>query len=97
MTNIVIVFQNADFTEGRGPMLFDGAFSNTEKAKAYVNSKGSGIYGAKPPEGMTLADWCMAKQTRERGDGSTYEIRADGGWGGYDILEVKLDDKGGAS
>lgn len=33
MTTIVIVMKNADFTEGRGPMLFDGAFSSIENAK----------------------------------------------------------------
>ena len=85
MDKVTIVFRNADFTEGRGPMLFDGAFSSLDKAKEYVNSKGSGIMGAKPDNGMTFADWCMARN--EKGH------RIDGGWGGYDIIEYELDAK----
>lgn len=83
--------KNADFTEGRGPMLFVGAFSSLDKAKEYVNAQGTGIYGARPPEGMTLADWCLQTQTAHRADGSTYETHVDGGWGGYDIIEHELD------
>lgn len=45
MDKIFIVFRNADFTEGRGPMLFHSAFSDGEEAIRYVEEQG-GIYGS---------------------------------------------------
>lgn len=42
---IYIVSKNADFTEGRGPMLFDCAFTDGEVAISYVEDQ-DGIYGS---------------------------------------------------
>lgn len=40
MTNtIYIVTKNADFTEGRGPMLYHAAFRYHKDAVAYIMSK----------------------------------------------------------
>jgi hypothetical protein len=75
---VYVVKKNCDFTEGRGPMMFDGIFSSLKKAKEYLNMKGSGIMGAKAPEGISFADWCMSKN--------------DGGWAGYTIEEHILDE-----
>lgn len=44
--NVCVVLKNADFTEGRGPMLFHAVFSTPEKAREYVMSQ-DGIYGSK--------------------------------------------------
>lgn len=48
---IYIVFKNADFTEGRGPMLFHFAFTNGADAVKYVEAQG-GIYGS--PQKVTM-------------------------------------------
>ena len=45
MKKIYIVEQNADFTEGRGPMFFHSAWSKGEDAIKYVEKQG-GIYGS---------------------------------------------------
>lgn len=87
---IYAVFKNADFTEGRGPMIFAGSFKTLQGAKNYINKQGSGIFGAKPPEGVTLADWCLSTYKSKRPDGSEYESRTDGGWGGFEIREGPL-------
>lgn len=42
---IYVVFKNADFTEGRGPMQFHLAFTDGEEAIRYVE-KQQGIYGS---------------------------------------------------
>ncbi len=44
--NVYIVNVNVDFTEGRGPMVFDSVWSDGEEAIKYVSGK-SGIYGSK--------------------------------------------------
>jgi hypothetical protein len=44
--NVFIVTKNADFTEGRGPMMFHKAFATFGAAEAYVMSQ-DGIYGSK--------------------------------------------------
>ena len=49
MTNtIYIVTKNADFTEGRGPMLYHAAFRHHKDAVAYIMSK-EGIFGTDQP------------------------------------------------
>lgn len=72
-TKIYLVFVNMDMSEGRGPMRFVHACASKRGAKDYVDAQ-RGI--GRPPEGMTLSDWC--------------ESGKDGGWGGYDIREVEL-------
>lgn len=42
---IFIVLKNADFTEGRGPMLFHSAWHNGEDAIRWVSAQ-SGIFGS---------------------------------------------------
>lgn len=49
MKTVSIVLVNADFTEGRGPMLFHKVFSTKEKAFDYVR-KQEGIFGSKQKE-----------------------------------------------
>lgn len=44
MSTVAVVMKNADFTEGRGPMLLHKIFDTVEHAEEYV-SKQSGIYG----------------------------------------------------
>lgn len=46
-----IVMKNADFTEGRGPMVFEKVFMNLEKAHQYVLSQ-KGIQGT--PQSIEL-------------------------------------------
>ena len=46
MKNIYVVLKNADFTEGRGPMLFDSVWENGDDAINYVSDQ-PGIYGSK--------------------------------------------------
>jgi len=43
---VYVVLKNADFTEGRGPMLLDKVFVTMELARKYVMSK-DGICGSK--------------------------------------------------
>jgi hypothetical protein len=46
MKTVTLVMKNGDFTEDRGPMFFDRAFSTKEKAIEYVQ-KQNGIFGSK--------------------------------------------------
>lgn len=46
MNRIYIVLKNADFTEGRGPMVFHNAFTTPALACDYVRVQ-EGIYGSK--------------------------------------------------
>jgi hypothetical protein len=41
---VVVVTKNADFTEGRGPMMFDKVFTGVDSAVEYILDQ-SGIYG----------------------------------------------------
>lgn len=50
MTTVAIVLKNADFTEGRGPMVFDKVFDTVEHAEAYIATQ-PGIYGSKQGKG----------------------------------------------
>lgn len=43
---VFVVLRNADFTEGRGPMLVDSVYSTMEKAIDYILTR-DGIYGSK--------------------------------------------------
>ena len=47
---VAIVLKNADFTEGRGPMVFDKVFDTVEHAEAYIALQ-PGIYGSKQGKG----------------------------------------------
>jgi hypothetical protein len=44
-SSVFVVTRNADFTEGRGPMIFHKVFSDFDVAVAYVLTK-EGIYGS---------------------------------------------------
>lgn len=46
MTEVYIVLKNADFTEGRGQMLFHRVYDSMKAAHQYVMSK-DGIFGSK--------------------------------------------------
>lgn len=46
---VYVVRKNADFTEGRGPMLLHKIFSDAPLARAYVERQ-KGIYGS--PQGL---------------------------------------------
>lgn len=46
MQRVYIVLKNADFTEGRGPMLYDRTFKSESLANEYIMSK-KGIFGSK--------------------------------------------------
>ena len=55
MTNSVwVVRKNADFTEGRGPMLIHAIFENDTLAVEYIMTK-PGIYGRRQEEGRSFA------------------------------------------
>lgn len=84
---IWLVFKNADFTEGKGPMVYHSAHSTLQSAKNEIN-KHKGI--GDPPKDMTLADWCLKTITQKRPDGTRYQVRIDGGWGGFEIREGEL-------
>ena len=45
MTKIAIVTKNADFTEGRGPMIFHRAYDSYDASVAYIQTQ-RGIYGS---------------------------------------------------
>jgi hypothetical protein len=79
MATVVIVLKNADFTEGRGPMLFDNVFSSMEKAEAYVDDKKVGIFGFEPDEKFNFRLSVACKNSSQ-----------SGGWGGYEFREVEL-------
>ena len=44
MQKVYIIQRNADFTEGRGPMLYDRTFNSLELAEEFIMSK-KGIMG----------------------------------------------------
>lgn len=46
LERVFIILKNADFTEGRGPMLFDRVFDTFDNADAYIMTQ-SGIFGSK--------------------------------------------------
>lgn len=48
-----IVLKNADFTEGRGPMLYNALFNDYDKAVAYAMSH-EGIFGSKQGPEITM-------------------------------------------
>jgi hypothetical protein len=73
---IFLVLRNADFTEGRGPMLFHKAFVTESKMIEFLNSIKSGIFGAKPPYGMSYYE---------------YVKNDNGGWSGYEIRETEAE------
>lgn len=74
---IYIVLKNADWIEGRGPMLFHKAFITEKAACDYIDSYKVGIYGANPPHDQTMSKWIKSGKT--------------GGWGGFEIKEVEAD------
>lgn len=74
---VYIILKNADFTEGRGPMLFYKAFVNKSAMVEYVNSITGGIFGAKPEEGQSFYEYATSGK--------------DGGWAGYEIKEVEAE------
>jgi len=55
MRYVWIVEKNADFTEGRGPMLFHKAFANEADAVAYIMDQ-AGIFGSKQNENFYSGD-----------------------------------------
>lgn len=90
-----VVMKNSDWTEGRGPMVLKGVFPTEAAADEYVNTStnGQGIYGFKPRDGKTLAETCKERTGPHKSlKGNTYYSRADGGWGGFDIIKVDLAD-----
>lgn len=50
MSTVAVVMKNADFTEGRGPMVLHKIFDKVEHAEEYI-SKQEGIYGSKQEKG----------------------------------------------
>lgn len=82
---IYLLLKNADFVEGRGPMLFERAFTSLKALKAYVNTLQSGVYGWKPPDGKTFFA-CLLEVKEARASGKHNPF---GGWEGYEIREQK--------
>lgn len=71
MKQVWIILRNADFNEGRGPMVFDAACLSEADARSYLNKKDRGVFGAKPDGGKTFYDWVV-----DNGWGWTgYEVR----------------------
>lgn len=59
MESVFAVLKNADFTEGRGPMLLHKIFSSYEAASDYIMAQ-PGIYGSKQGIDISLSkvnDW----------------------------------------
>ena len=73
---VFAVFKNADFTEGRGPMMLDKIFASESKACKYIDNQ-EGIFGAKSRDGLTMSEWIKSGK--------------DGGWGGYEIKEIEAE------
>lgn len=74
---VFVITKNADWTEGKGPMIFDKVCSSMKSVRKYLNTKTSGIFGAKPKEGQSFASWVIENK--------------HGGWAGYEIKEVEMD------
>lgn len=53
--DVVVVLKNADFTEGRGPMILDKVFDTVKNAEAYIKLQ-PGIYGS-PQRRNGYGDW----------------------------------------
>jgi hypothetical protein len=49
---VAVVLKNADFIEGRGPMLLDSVFKSPEKAYDYIKTQ-EGIYGSKQYQNLS--------------------------------------------
>lgn len=71
---LFVILRNADFTEGRGPMVLHGVFTSKESVTEYLNTITYGVYGFKPEKGKTFAE--------------TVFSRKHGGWAGYEVKEV---------
>ncbi len=92
MTKMYLVTKNADFTEGRGPMLAHKLFSNLEGARKYIAGQ-KGVYGSpqydKPYFGY-IGERFKGFSER-RADGSEYPINTDESWNGYGIKEMEVE------
>lgn len=72
-----IVMKNGDFTEGKGPMLFDKVFKTIDGAHNYIMSK-DGIYGTKQYFDFNY-------------DVNIYgELFHTGFYNGYEIIKTKI-------
>jgi hypothetical protein len=91
MKHIFLVLKNADFTEGRGPMLPHKAYATAEGARAYIKSQ-DGIYGTgqyEEPFNMFGGRYLGEKMTELRnGD----EVLTSEMWNGYYIQLMDLED-----
>lgn len=76
-----IILKNADFTEGRGPMVFHRGFATREEAIQYLNTLTSGIYGAKPKKGESFSEYVIEDT----------ETHKRGGWSGYKLYALNED------
>ena len=57
-----IILKNSDFTEGRGPMVFDTVCLTEDAVIKYLNSRPYGIFGWRPPKGKTFAEMVFSKK-----------------------------------
>jgi hypothetical protein len=73
-----IILKNSDFTEGRGPMVFDTVCLTKDAVIKYLNSRPYGIYGWHPPKGKTFAEMVLGPSKNH------------GGWAGYEVREVEV-------
>lgn len=70
-----IVTKNADFTEGRGPMVHHAVFKDPREAHAYVMLQ-QGIFGSQQPD----VDFSVQREKMTEPYGASYN--------GYDIKET---------
>lgn len=70
---VVVVNKNADFTEGRGPMLVDKIFDSMEAAEAYISAQ-PGIYGSPQSKGKYGWNGYSTKVMRVHGKENWKEI-----------------------
>lgn len=84
MNTVFVVFKNADFTEGRGPMLLHRIYETFELAEEYVLLQ-PGIYGTKQGSSGWQPRPDFAAPKREK-NYNGYSIKE------YDVLAVREKD-----
>lgn len=60
MKTVFVVKRNADFTEGRGPMVLDSIFESFELAVQYIKQKGIPYKGDTTPKEHSQGYWSVS-------------------------------------
>jgi hypothetical protein len=92
---IYVVTKNADFTEGRGPMLYHSTYRSLEGARNYVKDH-AGIYGSPQYEEPSKMFGAIGERRVTRPFNAKEEwvapINTREYWNGYEIHESVLGD-----